>query len=384
MPFVSVREPLLLSDEDLDYLEKLAHSRTTQKDLHERAQIVLLSHQGTSDSAIARKLGLNRQKVIRTINRVLTVGVRDGLKDLPGRGRPKTISPEARTWIVDLLCRKPQEFGYPHEIWTQRLLQQHVREHAVEEGFPEVARISQGTISKIANASAIKPHKIRSYVQKRDPEFHEKATVVLHTYEEANVLKILEKEGNEPDTFILSFDEKSGIQVLDTKYPDLMPVPGQFPYINRDYEYIRHGTICLQAALDLVTGFVHYRITERNRSAEFIDFLKMLDAQYPKRMKLKIILDNLKVHSSVATKKYLKTVPNRFEFIFTPKHASWLNIIEAFFSKTTRTVLRGIRAKSKEEITDRISCYIDTLNQTPVVFKWSYTMDANPSGVEMV
>jgi len=220
-------------------------------------------------------------------------------------------------------------------------------------------------------------------VQKQDPEFHEKAVVVLHTYEEANILKVLEKEGGEPDTFILSFDEKSGIQVLDTKYPDLMPVPGQFPYIHRDYEYIRHGTICLQAALDLVTGFVHYRITKRNRSEEFVDFLKMLDIQYPEGVKLKIILDNLKVHSSVETKKYLKTVPGRFEFIFTPKHASWLNIIEAFFSKTTRTVLRGIRAKSEEEIIERISRYIDTLNQAPVIFKWSYKMDANPSGVVM-
>jgi len=384
MPFVSVREPVLLSDEELDYLEKLLHSRTTQKGMYERAKMVLLSHQGKSDSAIARELGLSRQRVIRTIQRVLAVGIREGLNDLPRSGRPKTISPEARTWIVSLLCQKPSDFGYPHELWTQRLLQQYIREHAMEEGFPEVARISQGTISKIANASAIKPHKIRSYVQKRDPAFHETAAVVLHTYQEANRFKILEKEGKEPDTFILSFDEKSGIQVLDTKYPDLMPVPGQFSSIRRDYEYVRNGTICLQAAMDLVTGFVHYRITERNRSEEFIAFLKMLDTQYPDTMKLKIILDNLKVHSSVATRKYLKTVPNRFEFIFTPKHASWLNIIEAFFSKTTRTVLRGIRAKSKEEITDRISQYVDTLNQTPVVFKWSYTMDANPSGVEMV
>ena len=89
------------------------------------------------------------------------------------------------------------------------------------------------------------------------------------------------------------------------------------------------------------------------------------------------------MHSSAETVKYLKTVPNRFEFIFTPKHASWINIIEAFFSKTTRTVLRGIRAKSKEEMAERISSYIDTLNQAPVVFKWTYKMDPNPSGVEM-
>ncbi|MDN7013130.1 hypothetical protein FGW20_08765 [Methanoculleus sp. FWC-SCC3] len=203
-----------------------------------------------------------------------------------------------------LVLSETRGFGYPHEVWTQRLLQQYVREHAIEEGFPEVARISQGTISKLANASAIKPHKIRSYVQKRDPAFHKKAIVVLHTYEEANIFKVLEKEGTEPDTFILSFDEKSGIQVRDTHYPDLMPVPGQFLCIHRDYEYVRHGTVCLQAALDLVTGFVHYRITERNRSEEFIEFLKMLDARYPDTMKLKIILDDLKVHSSGETVNY--------------------------------------------------------------------------------
>src|SRR5690554_2323994 len=104
MPFSSVREPVLLSDKELDYLEQLTHSRTTQKDLHERATIVLLSHQGKSDSSIARELGITRQKVIRTINRVLTIGVREGLKDLPGRGRSRTISSGARTWIVDLLC----------------------------------------------------------------------------------------------------------------------------------------------------------------------------------------------------------------------------------------------------------------------------------------
>ena len=112
-----------------------------------------------------------------------------------------------------------------------------------------------------------------------------------------------------------------------------------------------------------------------------IEFLRNIDNQYPKKVKIKVILDNLKVHSSAQTMGYLKTVPNRFEFIFTPKHASWLNIIESFFSKTSRSVLRGIRVKSKEEIILRLSNYIDSLNQEPVIFKWSYKMDPNPSGV---
>ena len=303
---------------------------------------------------------------------------------MPGRGRNKNISPEAKTWIIGIYCRKPTDFDYPHEIWTQRLLQKYVQEHALDEGYPELVKISQGTISKICNASSIKPFKIRSYIQKRDPDFKEKAVVVLHTYQEVNILKVLEKEGKEPEQFILSFDKKSGIQVLDNKYPDLMPIPGKYPHISRDYEYIRNGTVCLQAAIDLITGFVHYRITEKNNSQEFIEFLKMLDNQYPKNIKLKIILDNLKVHSSVNTMEFLKTVPNRFEFVFTPKHASWINIIECFFSKTTRSVLRGIRVKSKEEIREQLSNYIDDLNQSPVIFKWSYKMDKNPSGVVLL
>ena len=384
MPFVSSREPLILNDEEVRYLEKLVRSRNTKAGISLRAKIILMSNQGISDSSIARQLGISRHKVIRTISRVLKIGIQDGLNDLPGRGRSKTISPEAKTWIIGVYCRKPIEFGYPHEIWTQRLLQKYIQENAIDEGYPELSKISQGTISKICNASTIKPFKIRSYIQKRDPDFKEKSAAVLHTYQEANILKIMEKEGKEPEMFIISFDEKSGIQVLDNKYPDLMPIPGKYPYISRDYEYILNGTVCLQAAIDLITGFVHYRNTEKNNSEEFIEFLKMLDYQYPKNVKLKIILDNLRVHTSSSTMQYLNTVPNRFEFVFTPKHASWLNIIESFFSKTTRSVLRGIRVKSKEEIIERISDYIDSINQSPVVFKWSYKMDMNPSGVILI
>ena len=384
MPFVSSREPIILTEEEVNYLTSITRSRNSKKGINERAKIILLSNQGKSDSIIARELGITRHKVMRTIKRVLSIGINDGLKDLPGRGKNKVISSEAKTWIIGLYCRKPLDFGYPHELWTQRLLQKYIQEHAIDEGYHEVVKISQGTISKICNASAIKPFKIRSYIQKRDPDFKEKAATVLHTYQEAIILKLQEKEGKEPDTFILSFDEKSGIQILDNRHPDLMPIPGQYPYISRDYEYIRKGTVCLQAAIDLVTGFVHYNISEKNNSSEFINFLRNIDYQYPKNVKIKIILDNLKVHSSEQTMRYLKTVPNRFEFVFTPKHASWINIIESFFSKTSRSVLRGIRVKSKEEIISRLSQYIDALNEEPVIFKWSYKMDPNPSGVVLV
>ena len=131
---------------------------------------------------------------------------------------------------------------------------------------------------------------------------------------------------------IISYDEKPGIQAIENKYPDLMPVLGKYATVSRDHEYVRHGTISLLAGIDLLTGTVHY-IFDNHRSVEFIEFLKSLDSAYPKHMKIIIILDNVRVHTSKKTQEYLKTVPQRFHLVFTPKHASWLNIIESCSAK---------------------------------------------------
>ena len=180
---------------------------------------------------------------------------------------------------------------------------------------------------------------------------------------------------------IISYDEKPGIQAIGNRYPDLMPVPGMYANVSRDHEYVRHGTISLLAGIDLLTGTVHYKIFDRHRSVEFIEFLKILDSNYLKHIKIVIILDNVRVHTSKKTLEYLKTVPQRFHFVFTPKHASWLNIIESLFSKMTRSMLRGIRVSSKEELKERISQYIDDMNETPTIFKWKYKMDKMAGGI---
>jgi transposase len=162
-----------------------------------------------------------------------------------------------------------------------------------------------------------------------------------------------------------------------------MPVPGQYPTISRDYEYVRYRALSLLAGIDLLTGAIHHKVFEKHRSEEFIEFLKSLDSTYPKGIKIVAILDNLKVHTSEKTRKYLASVPQRFQFIFTPKHASWLNIIESLFSKMTRSMLRGIRVSSKEELCERITQYFDDLNKMPVIFKWKYKMDQMPGGIEI-
>lgn len=176
---------------------------------------------------------------------------------------------------------------------------------------------------------------------------------------------------------VLSYDEKPGIQAIQNTAPDLPPVPGKQPGIARDHEYIRHGTLSLLAGIDLVSGKVHGMVVNRHRSQEFIGFLKMLDLQYPPESKLRLILDNHSAHISKETRGYLATVPNRFEFVFTPKHGSWLNLVESFFGKMAKTMLRGIRIASKAELKERIEKYLDELNAAPVVFRWKYGLDSS-------
>ena len=182
---------------------------------------------------------------------------------------------------------------------------------------------------------------------------------------------------------IISYDEKPGIQAIGNVYPDLMPVEGYYSTIARDYEYKRHGNLSLLAGIDLISGKIHYKVFEKHRSCEFIEYLKELVSTFPEE-KIVIILDNLKVHTSEETQEYLATVSDKFEFVFTPKHASWLNIIESFFSKMVRSVLRGIRVDSINELRERISQYINQINEKPVLFKWRYKMeerDVMPGGI---
>jgi len=150
-----------------------------------------------------------------------------------------------------------------------------------------------------------------------------------------------------------------------------MPLKDYYSSIARDYEYKRHKTLSLLAGIGLTSGRTIYKVFKNHRSREFIQFLKELELIYPKE-KIKILMDNHKIHTSRETREYLKTVPGKFEFIFTPKHASWLNIIETFFSKMARSLLRGIRVDSLNELKMRISQYINKLNEKPVVFKWKY------------
>jgi transposase len=134
---------------------------------------------------------------------------------------------------------------------------------------------------------------------------------------------------------------REAIQAIATTAPDLPPKPRVHATFARDHEYKRHGTLSLLAGIDLLTGKVHALVKDRHRSREFIEFLRLIDAAYPPNTAIKLILDNHSAHISRETRAWLATRPSgRFELTFTPKHGSWLNLIESFFSKFARSVLR--------------------------------------------
>jgi transposase len=146
-------------------------------------------------------------------------------------------------------------------------------------------------------------------------------------------------------------------------------------FVGRDSEYKRLGTVSLLAGMDLMTGEIIPLVRDSHKSSDFVDFLKILDGKYDKDKKIKIVLDNHSAHTSKETRKYLDQHPGRFEFIFTPKHGSWLNRIESFFGKFARVCLKVIRVNTKDELVQRIYQYMNEVNAEPVVYRWKYKMD---------
>ena len=359
----------------LDRLEGIARSRTEPACRVERARILLAYLAEPSTYAVGKAIGVTHQTVQRCLDRATRFDVMAALDDSPRPGKAPKITDDARAWVVSLACQKPKELGYPHELWTTRLLASHIRKHAAAAGHACMARISQGTVCKILNHREVTPHKVRYYLERRDEAFEQKMAEVICVYREVEIMRKSEEAA--PKIAIISYDEKPGIQAIGNTAPDLPPQPGAHASWGREHEYKRHGTLSLLAGIDLLTGKVHACIENRHRSREFIGFLKTLDAAYPTDTAIKLILDNHSAHVSKETKKWLAAQPeNRFTFVFTPKHGSWLNLVEGFFSKMARSVLRRIRVASKEELKARILAYLDDLNRKPVIHTWTYKIDA--------
>jgi transposase len=371
-----------LNQPDKIQLEKLANSGMTPILIAQRAKILLKKSDGKSGTVIAEELGVNRHTVElwvkkyrerssdKTISEILSVD--------KGRGRKEEISGETKAWLISVACTQPKNLGYAAETWTTKALTKHINSTACEAGFDRLATITESGVYKILDKSDIKPFRIQYYCERRDPDFGSKMHNVLLVYKQLSLQ--FDENGqmipfeNGDCTHVLSYDEKPGIQAISTTVADLLPTEKNGT-IKRDYEYKRLGTLSLLAGIDLQTGEAIPLVSDTHNSSDYMGFLKILDAKYPAGDKIRLVLDNLKVHSSEKVKEYLATVEGCFEFVFTPKHASWLNLVEGFFSKMAKQMLKGIRVKTKDELEQRIYKYFSEINAEPTVFHWSWNLD---------
>ena len=382
-------QSITLTNEEVLYLQSLTRQRTIQAQVVDRAKMLLYKAQGASNSDIAERLDVNINTVKLCLSKFREGGVQRALFDDKRKGRPVEITDDAIAWIISIACQRPADLGYAQELWTLKNLHQYIQNHAEEAGYSRLTTITKPMVQKILNQSEIKPFKIKYYCEKRDPDFETKMHDVLVVYKQVEMQ--FDENGDiivstdSPMIHTISCGEKPGIQAIATTSDDLRPTEGN-SCVYRDYEYKRLGTLSLIAGIDLLTGIATPVVSETHKSSDFICLLKKLDEMYPEGDVIRIICDNHSAHKSKEVQNYLATKPEgRYVFVFTPKHASWLNLIECFFSKMTKQMLKGIRVKSKQELADRIYQYFDEINKEPVVFHWTYKLDeiseeeANPN-----
>jgi transposase len=365
------RAKLKLTSEQQFKLAQLSKSRKAPLREIQRAKVLLYYADGIPISQIQQSVNVSRPSIYKCIDKALAAGVDAGLKDYFHRPFDPKINDTAKTWVINLACTKPKDLGLAAELWTFSELAKYTRKNAPPAGHLSLSKAAKATIWRILSANEIRPHKIKYYLERRDPDFEKKMQEVLMVYQEVNLQNDQEPGSTiHPGMITVSVDEKPGVQAISTVSPDLPPKPKQHKSVGRDYEYKRLGTVSILAALDLHSGKIIAQVRDRHRSREFIELLMELDAYYPKESIVRVVLDNHSAHVSKETMKYLASRPGRFVYVHTPKHGSWLNLVEVAFSKMARTFLRHIRVSSKEELKERILKGITEINSSPVVYRW--------------
>lgn len=331
-----------LNDAERKTLEQYARGRSTPARLVVRAKIVLLAERGRENKAIAAELGVQEKTVALWRKRFVQQRLSGIEKDAPGRGRPRNAASLAReTEIVRITTQeRPPEGTH----WSTR-------------DMAKVVATSASTVRRIWQRNGLKPHLVRTFKLSRDPEFAQKLDDVVGLY-----LNPPEK------AIVLSADEKSQIQALDRTQPSLPFRSGRTATITHDYK--RNGTSTLFAALNVLTGKVVSMCAPRHRHQEWLRFLKLIDAQTPKRLEIHVIADNYATHKHPRVKRWVKQHP-RFHMHFTPTSSSWLNMVERFFRDlTTKRIRRGV-FRSVDQLVAAIESYIAQHNIDPKPFIWT-------------
>jgi transposase len=336
--------PLGLSDDERRVLESWSRRRTTAQGLAMRARIVLACAEGGSNSEVAGRLGLSRGTVSTWRARFVRDRL-DGLTDEPRPGRPRTISDEqVEHVVVTTLETTPTDATH----WSTRSLAARVG-------------LNQTAVSRIWRAFGLKPHKVDTFKISKDPLFVDKVRDVVGLYLDPPAKAV-----------VLCVDEKSQIQALDRTAPVLPMLPG-VPQ-RQSFDYVRHGTTSLFAALEIATGQVISAVKRRHRHQEFLAFLRTIDKTVPAGLDVHVVLDNLATHKTPAVKTWLLKHP-RFYLHFTPTGSSWLNLVERFFAEITVKLLRRGVHRSVTDLEDDIRQWIEQWNTNPRPYVWTRTAD---------
>jgi hypothetical protein len=262
-------------------------------------------------------------------------------------------------------------FGYAAEVWSRQALAKHIREHAVEAGYPALSRAAKATVQRILAEQPLHPEKVKYYLERRDPDFEAGMRKVLIVYQDVELQNAKRAAGQTPSHVItVSVDEKPGVQAIGNTAPDLPPVPGKHPKIGRDHEYKRFGTCSILAALDLQDGHVTASLRTVTAALSSLAYCPISTGSTRLNAPSESYSDNHSAHISRETQAFLSKHPNRFQYVLTPKHGSWLNIVETLFGKMARSFLRHIRVQSLGELKARIRKGIEEINAAPVVHRW--------------
>lgn len=338
----------LTADEREKLLATIQKGTAPQRDVV-RAKIALMAAEGNSTQSIAEKLGISQQMASKWRKRAALQGV-DGLKEGQRAGRPRRLTEGERLQLIALACEPFEKDGRSTPTLDELV------DRSKERGV--VKDISRCTVHRILVSGDLRPHRIKQWLHSPDPQFREKVNVICDLYRKA-------PEGS----VVLSIDEKTGIQAIERKYLDRPAGPGQVR--RQEFEYIRHGTQALIAALDVHSGKVFAVCGDRRTQEDLLNFMELVAKEYPDKI-IHVVWDNLNTHRSAKWEDFNKMHGGRFHFHFTPIHASWVNQVELLFGVYSRCCLRNASHTSKDHLKSRTINFFEERNESPKPFKWTF------------
>ena len=340
---------VVLSVKERKALEALVRRGTEEQRDVVRAHIALMASRGDSSEAISAALRVSVQTVSQWRGRLARLGV-EGLVEKARSGRPRRLTEAERLEVISLACEPAEEDGRATPTLDELV------ERSMARGV--VDRISRSHLHRILQAGDLRPHRVQQWLHSPDPAFREKVNVICGLYRKAP-----------KNSVVLSIDEKTGMQAIERKHLDRPPRPGRFR--RREFEYIRHGTQALIAALDVHTGRTLATCGDTRTQADLLAFMEQVAAAYPKGA-VHVVWDNLNTHRSAVWEGFNERHGGRFHFHFTPYHASWVNQVELLFGVYSRRVLRNASHTSKAHLQQRTLTFFQKRNETPKPFKWSF------------